>query len=127
MQSRSLVYETIVSNQTPRKSVEDEMRDVDPNLTVPVSVRVPVRLAFQLHLYAERMNQSTGKIMTSLLEDVLPAFSTDKPEVKLRVPQVYRAMEAGSLLQSVNVRDLKERMLRRCGATGRTYKEKTDH
>lgn len=113
MQSRSLVYETIVSNQTPRKSVEDEMRDVDPSLTVPVSVRVPVRLAFLLQLYSERMNQSTGKIMTSILEDVLPSFGTDKPTVTLRVPQVYRAMEAGSLLQSVNVRDLKERMLKR--------------
>lgn len=128
MQSRSLVYETIVSNQTPRKSVEDEMRDVDPNLTVPVSVRVPVRLAFQLQLYSERMNQSTGKIMTSILEDVLPSFGTDKPTVTLRVPQVYRAMEAGSLLQSVNVRDLKERILRRGeAAAGRTHKDKTEN
>jgi len=64
------------------------MRDVNPSLTVPVSVRIPIRLAFQLQLYSERMNQSTGKLMTSILEDVLPAFSIDKPDVALRVPRV---------------------------------------
>jgi hypothetical protein len=96
-----------------KKSVEDEMKDVDPNLTVPISVRIPIKLAFQLQLYSERMNTSTGKLMTSLLEDILPAFSFSEYAVKLRAPQVYRAMENGSLLQSVNVRDLKERILKR--------------
>jgi hypothetical protein len=113
-----------VSNH-PKQNIEDELKDIDSSLTVPVSVRIPIKLAFQLQLYSERMNQSTGKIMTSILEDVLPAFSSDKPEVKVRVPQVYRAMEDGSLLQSVNVRDLKERMLKRGeGPIGRLKKSK---
>lgn len=123
----SSYYKVNMSNQSPKRTVEDEMRDVDPNLTVPVSVRIPIRLAFQLQLYAERMNQSTGKIMTSILEDVLPAFNTGTAQVTLRVPQVYRAMENGSLLQSVNVRDLKERILKRGeGAVGRPSRHKDD-
>jgi hypothetical protein len=47
---------------------------------------------------------------------VLPAFGKgdkDWPTVTLRLPQVYRAMENADLLQPVNTKDLKERMLTR--------------
>ena len=95
------------------------MTEIDPALTIPVSVRLPARVAFQLYLYAERMNTSAGKLLTSLLEDTLPAFKDGKKfEVTLRVPQVYQAMERASLLNSVNPEELKERMLQRYKATG---------
>jgi hypothetical protein len=95
------------------------MTEIDSALTIPVSVRLPARVAFELYLYAERMNTSAGKLLTSLLEDTLPAFKDGKKfEVTLRVPQVYQAMERASLLNSVNPEELKERMLQRYEATG---------
>jgi hypothetical protein len=93
-----------------------EIGDFDPAMTVPVSVRLPAKVAYLLQLYTERMNTSTGKFLNSLLEDVLPAFGKgdkDWPTVTLRLPQVYRAMENADLLQPVNTKDLKERMLTR--------------
>jgi hypothetical protein len=96
-----------------------EMSELDPALTIPVSVRLPARVAFQLYLYAERMNTSAGKLLTSLLEDTLPAFTEGKKfEVTLRVPQVYQAMQRENLLKSVNPEELKERMLQRYEGTG---------
>jgi hypothetical protein len=93
--------------------------DLDPALTIPISVRVPARVGFLLYLYAERMNTSSGKLLTSLLEDTLPAFKESKNfQVTLRVPQVYKAMENANLLQSVNVEDLKERVAKRAEAGG---------
>ena len=93
--------------------------DIDPALTIPVSVRVPARVAFQLYLYAERMNTSAGKLLTSLLEDTLPAFKESKKfDVTLRVPQVYHAMQHANLLMSVNPEELKERMLQRAEGSG---------
>lgn len=64
--------------------------------------------------------------MTSILEDVLPAFTKkDDFTVTLRVPQVYRAMENSNLLQSVNTADLKEKILKRGeGPIGRPRKGK---
>ncbi|MGA8658833.1 MAG: hypothetical protein WB586_22085 [Chthoniobacterales bacterium] len=98
---------------------QTEINDLDPALTIPVSVRVPARVAFQLYLYAARMNTSAGKLLTSLLEDTLPAFKESKNfEVTVRVPQVYRAMEHANLLMSVNPEELKERMLQRAEGSG---------
>jgi hypothetical protein len=95
------------------------INDLDPALTIPVSVRVPARVAFQLYLYAERMNTSAGKLLTSLLEDTLPAFKESKKfEVTLRVPQVYQAMQHANLLVSVNPEELKKRMLQRAEGSG---------
>src|SRR5262249_47691529 len=93
--------------------------DIDPARTIPVSVRLPAKIAYLLYLYSERMNTSAGKLLTSLLEDTLPAFTEAKKfEVTLRVPQVYQAMERANLLNSVNPEELKKGMLQRHDATG---------
>ena len=98
---------------------QPEINDIDPALTIPVSVRLPARVAFQLYLYAERMNTSAGKLLTSLLEDTLPAFKESKKfDVTLRVPQVYQAKQHANLLMSVNPEELKERMLQRAEGSG---------
>ena len=98
---------------------QPEINDIDSALTIPVSVRLPARVAFELYLYAERMNTSAGKLLTSLLEDTLPAFKDGKKfEVTLRVPQVYQAMQRANLLTSVNPEELKERMLQRAEGSG---------
>jgi hypothetical protein len=105
-----------------------EISDFDPAMTVPVSVRLPAKLAYLLQLYTERMNTSTGKVLTSILEDVLPVFSKGVKEsttVTLRLPQVYRAMEQADLWQPVNTKDLKERILTRGeGPKGRPHRGK---
>jgi hypothetical protein len=98
---------------------QPEINDIDPALTIPVSIRLPARVAFELYLYAESMNTSAGKLLTSLLQDTLPAFKDGKKfEVTLRVPQVYQAMERANLLNSVNPEELKKRMLQRYEGTG---------
>jgi hypothetical protein len=108
-----------VSTAKSAADKEPETIDLDPTLTIPVSVRLPARVAYLLYLYSERMNTSAGKLLTSLLEDALPAFTEGKKfEVTLRVPQVYQAMQHANLLNPVNAEELKERMLQRYEGTG---------
>ncbi|MGA8657658.1 MAG: hypothetical protein WB586_16050 [Chthoniobacterales bacterium] len=108
-----------MSTAKPAADKQTGINDLDPALTIPVSVRVPARVAFQLYLYAESMNTSAGKLLTSLLEDTLPAFKESRNfQVTLRVPQVYRAMEHANLLMAVNQQELKERMLQRAEGSG---------
>jgi hypothetical protein len=108
-----------VSTAKSAADKEPETIDLDPALAIPVSVRLPAKTAFLLYLYAERMNTSAGKLLASLLEDTLPAFTEGKKfEVTLRVPQVYQAMQHANLLTSVNAEELKKRMLQRYEGTG---------
>jgi hypothetical protein len=89
--------------------------DLDPDLTVPVSLRLPAKLAYLLFLYAERMNTSAAKLVTSILQDTLPTFEKDSKDFKVtvRIPQVYRAMENAQLLNPVKIEELRERVLKR--------------
>jgi hypothetical protein len=108
-----------VSTAKSSADKEPEINDLDLPLGISVSVRLPAKIAYLLYLYAERMNTSPGKLLTSLLEDVLPAFTErKKSEVSLRAPQVYRAMQDANLLRSVNPEDIRERILRRYEGTG---------
>ena len=98
---------------------EPEINDLDLPLGIAVSVRLPAKTALRLYLYAERMNTSAGKLLTSLLEDTLPAFAEGKKfDVTLRVPQVYQAMQHANLLKSVDPEDIKKRMLQRYEGAG---------
>jgi hypothetical protein len=98
---------------------EPELRDLDLPLGIPVSVRLPAKLALLLYLYAERMNTSAGKVLASLLEDTLPVFTDGENfGVTLRLPQVYQAMQRVNLLKSVDPEELKKRMVQRYEGTG---------
>jgi hypothetical protein len=111
---------------TTKAAKDNQMPEIDPALTIPVSIRVPARVAYLLYLYAERMNTSAGKLLTSLLEDTLPAFKESRNfQVTLRVPQVYRAMEHANLLQSVNPEELKKRVLQRAEGSGPRGRERS--
>jgi hypothetical protein len=108
-----------VSTPNSAADKEPEINDLDLPLAIPVSLRLPAKLALLLYLYAERMNTSAGKLLASLLEDTLPVFEEDeKFEVTLRLPQVYQAMKRVNLLRSVNQEDLKQRILQRYEGTG---------
>jgi hypothetical protein len=64
---------------------------------------------------------SAGKLLTSLLEDTLPAFRRGSGRawtVVLRTPQVYQAMQNASLIEKVNTQELKKRVLQRAEAGG---------
>jgi len=112
-----------VSTAKSAADKEPEINDLDLPLGIAVSVRLPAKIAYLLYFYAERMNTSPGKLLTSLLEDALPAFTeAKKSEVTLRVPQVYRAMQGADLLRSVNTEDLKRQMLRRYQGSGRSLR-----
>jgi hypothetical protein len=89
-------------------------------ITVPLSVRLPVKTAVQLYLYAERMNISAGKLLASLLEDVFHSFEQHSKDftVRLRMPQVYRAMEEADLLNAINKREVEDRLLKRTEPSG---------
>lgn len=106
--------------KTNKSAAETQSRtdDLDLPLAIPISIRLPAKTAYLLYLYAEQMNTSAGKLLSSLLEDVLPAFESGKFEVKLRVPQVYKAMENADLLGSVDPKELKERIFQRYEGTG---------
>jgi hypothetical protein len=108
-----------VSTAKSSADKEPEINDLDLPLGIPVSVRLPAKIAYLLYLYAERMNTSGAKLLASLLEDTLPAFTQGKKfEVTLRMPQVYQAMQGANVLRSVNAEELKKRLLQRYEGTG---------
>jgi len=95
---------------------------------VAVSLRLAPKEAYRLYLYAEQMQTSAGKLLGSLLEDVLPTFTEETNTVTLRTPQLYKAMKASSLLRSVNTRNLEDRILKGMesgGPIGRPRKART--
>ena len=107
------------------KNDEADLKDLDPAVSFPLSVRLSVRQIYLLTLYAERMNTSTAKLLQSILDDVLPAFSSQPTDgkVRVRLPQVYKAMGDGDLLQSVNPQEIKRRLLNKGeGELGRPKK-----
>ena len=107
------------------KNDETDFKDLDPAVTFPLSIRLPARQLYLLTLYSERMNTSTAKVISSILDDVLPTFSSPPKEgmVRIRLPQVYRATQDGDLLQSVNPQDVKRRILHKGeGELGRPKK-----
>ena len=107
------------------KNDEADLKDLDPALTFPLSVRLSARQIYLLTLYAERMNTSTAKLLQSILDDVLPAFSSQPKDgmVRIRLPQVYKAMQDGDLLQAVNPQEIKRRLLNKGeGELGRPKK-----
>lgn len=110
------------------KKEDDKVEHIDKSITVPISVRIPASTAYLMYLYAGRMNTSFGKIAAAILEDALPAFQNEKREymVKMRIPQVYHAMQDANLLHVVNEQDLRERVIKRTepgGEIGRPRKQ----
>jgi hypothetical protein len=61
--------------KTPEK-IQPAVDDFDPELTVPVSMRFPAKVAYLLYFYAERMNTSAAKLLTSILEEPCPRLRT---------------------------------------------------
>lgn len=66
------------------------------------------RTPISLNYYAEQLNTSTGKELTSLLEDILPAFKGED-ERQLRLPKAYRVMKDADLLNPADKDQIKER------------------
>ena len=73
------------------------------------------RIIYLLSLYSERLNTSTAKVLTNILDDVLPAFENPPQDgmIKVRIPKAYEALKQRDLLQAVNAEDLKRRLLAR--------------
>jgi hypothetical protein len=118
---------TFSNMKTPPKQ---EPAPHDDHITIPLSVRLPAKTAVKLYLYSERMNTSAGKLLASLLDDVLPAFETPSTDfkVKLRLPQVYKAMQQADLLNAVNQREVEDRLIKRTepgGQLGRPAKSRS--
>jgi hypothetical protein len=111
--------------------IQPAIDDIDPELTVPVSVRLPAKVAYLLYFYAEQMNTSAAKLVTSILEDTLPTFKDDGSfDVKVRISQVYRAMLNAKIAQPVDIQELRERVLSRAepgGPMGRPPKRRVVH
>lgn len=104
-----------------------EIKPPIDDVAIPISLRLPAKTAHLLYLYSEEMSTSAGKLLSSLLEDILPAFESGKFEVKLRIPQVYKAMRHASLLRAVNPEELKQRLLQRYEGTGPRGRPKKVH
>lgn len=117
-----------LSHSTEDKAhVAEVVQSASQDIAIPISIRLPAKEAFALYLIAEEMNTSAGKLLASLLEDVLPAFHKKDESVKLRIPVVYKAMRGAGLLRAVNQRDLEDRLLKRTepgGPMGRPPKSR---
>jgi hypothetical protein len=95
-----------------RTSMQDPSHS-EATITVPISIRLPARHAYLLYLNARQMNTSAAKLLTLILEDVLPAFANEDSTVRLRSPQIYKLTKDVGLLKGVNADVLKNRILKR--------------
>ena len=90
------------------------MKDIPKNLTFPASARLPAEQILQLDIIAEQMDTSTGKVLSTILEDILPLFDPKNERASdLKIIQLYRAMRQIGILKSVNVEDKKRKLLGR--------------
>jgi hypothetical protein len=109
--------EEVTENKNIAVASQEARRMLDPESgeepSVPVSIRLPWSVAYLLNLYAQELNLSAGKVLTSILEDVIPAFEDKNYKEALRIPQVYHLMKEGNLLRFVDPYDFGERMERR--------------
>lgn len=87
-------------------------------IAVPMSIRLPAKEAYLLYLYSEQMGTSSGKMLSSILEDVFPSFENGDHKISLRMAQVYNALKNAKLLTSVNEQHLKDRLLKRTDPGG---------
>jgi hypothetical protein len=94
-----------------------EMRDraqIDKTLTFPLSARMSAQHILRLNILAAQMNTSTGKILTAILDDVLPLFDKeDEATVAPKLVKLYHAMRDAGLLKAVNTEDEKRKLLAR--------------
>jgi hypothetical protein len=96
--------------QTTTKNIsnaDDSAVSFPAGQSATISMRIPAEQAYLLQYYADRMNSSTGKILNPILEDVLPTFKKGAPpQVTIRIPQVFHAMENADLLSYLGIRKL---------------------
>ena len=84
---------------------------LNPDATVPKTIRLPQTIAFQMDYYSQSMGSSLGRWLTTVLEDVLPAFEPDaSPNVKLRLPQVLQSMRKAKMDVEPDVEELKKKV-----------------
>jgi len=93
--------------------IERIRTELNPYATVPKTIRFPEDIAYQMDLYAARMNISVGRMLIALMQDVLPLFeeevvSGERPP--LRQVAVYQTMKKGKVLSEVDEDELIERI-----------------
>src|SRR5262249_54084332 len=97
----------MVTKATPKKP----WSDLNPNATVAKTIRVPQHIAFQMDLYTEQLGTNIGRWLTTVMEDVLPAFEPGASHtVTLRLPQVLEAMRKAKVGPEVDIEELKKKI-----------------
>ena len=92
----------------PRKSPGT---DLDPNATVAKTIRVPQHIAFQMDLYTEQLGTNIGRWLTTVMEDVLPAFQPGaSPTVTLRFTTGSGSHEKSNVGPEVDIEELKKKI-----------------
>ena len=85
--------------------------ELNPYATVPKTIRFPEDIAYQMDLYAARMNISVGRMLIAIMQDVLPLFEQDEiTEKPIRQVAVYQTMKKGKVLSPVDEDELIERI-----------------
>jgi hypothetical protein len=94
-----------------KEKSRDSWMDLNPNITVPKTIRVPQHIAFQMDLYTEQLGTNIGRWLTTVMEDVLPAFKPGaSPTVNLRLPVVLEAMRKAGVGPVVDTEELKRKI-----------------
>lgn len=82
--------------------------------TIPKTVRLPETIAFQLDFIAQELKTNSGKLLTEILEDVLPIFMTaateDSDLVDIEIIHHYRRLKEASALRTVDAAELIEKI-----------------
>src|SRR6516164_3035540 len=94
-----------------KEKSRDPWMELNPNITVPKTIRVPQHIAFQMDLYTEQLGTNIGRWLTTIMEDVLPAFEPGaSPTVTLRLPQLLEAMRKAKIGPEVDIEELKKKI-----------------
>lgn len=96
-----------------RKMEKPSRADLNPYATVPKTIRFPEDIAYQMDLYAERMNISVGRMLIAIMRDILPLFEDEAASTgPIRQVAVYQTMKKGKVLYEVDEGELFERIKR---------------
>ena len=94
-----------------KEKSRDPWMDLNPNITVAKTIRVPQHIAYQMDLYTEQLGTNIGRWLTTVMEDVLPAFKPGaSPDVHLRLPVVLEAMRKAGVGPVVDTEALKKKI-----------------
>ena len=81
------------------------------NTSTPRTFRLTEASAYFLECLAVQLNTSPSRVLSELLDDLVPLFAEDDPEMKIGLLEHYQVMKRASVLHKADLQELKIKVL----------------